>query len=95
MVERFIDTFQKCGPDDAASAPEQGYIAVLQIPAIFACGSLHLEESLGITAELGSIECLADRLDEFLSIHRLTELCNFTLRPEKNLACSNALLLQS
>ena len=67
-VERFLDAVQELGPDDAAAAPEQGDVAVVERPVVLLGGRLKLHEALGVAADFGGVEGLPHRFDERLFV---------------------------
>ena len=59
-VEGFLDPLQELGADDAPAAPQQGDRTKLQRPVVLRRRRLQLDKPLGITADLGSVQGLAD-----------------------------------
>src|SRR5205814_928560 len=67
-VERPLDVFQEPGADDAASAPQERNVAVVQLPLELARRRFQLYEALGIAADLRRVQRLPDILDEFVAV---------------------------
>ena len=63
-VERFLDAIQKRGPNDAAAAPQQRDLAVVQRPVVLLGRRFHLHEALGVAANLRGVQGLAHCFDE-------------------------------
>ncbi len=68
LVERALDVLQEPAADDAAATPQEGDVAVVELPAEFLRGGVELHVALRVAAEFGGVERLADVFDELLPV---------------------------
>lgn len=68
FVERFFNALEEHRADDAAAAPQERDLAVIEVPVVFFCRRLQLDESLRIAADLGGVERLLHLRDEFVAV---------------------------
>ena len=89
-VERFFDAIQEHRANDAAAAPQQGTVAVVERPLVLLGRGLQLHEALGVAANLRGVQRVAHLLDEL----RRGRPCTSTVRPVRDFARSHAGVLQ-
>ena len=69
VVESFLDAVEEHGADDAAAAPQQRAVAVVQIPLMLIRCGLQLNESLGVADNFRGVQGLPDIVDKRLRTH--------------------------
>jgi len=83
------DLLEKTCADDAASPPDHGNLAEVQIPVILILRLSHQLETLCVGADLGAVEGIVDGLNELCDVSvKGLELC------VENLGCGNSLFLE-
>mmetsp|Transcript_16072 Transcript_16072/g.60802 ORF Transcript_16072/g.60802 Transcript_16072/m.60802 type:complete len:597 (+) Transcript_16072:1159-2949(+) len=68
-VVRRLDAVEEASADDAAALPDAGALAKVDGPAVLAGGLADDVHALGVGADLGGVEGLADVVDELGAVH--------------------------
>ena len=68
LVERRLDVAQEPAANDAAAAPQEGDVAVVELPAELLGGGVELDVTLCVAAEFAGLEGLLHVFDKLLLI---------------------------